>query len=80
MESKSIVLFKRFMRGFMAGGLASVAAQLTTTVTLNSLSDLKKLGISLVIAFLSGGILALEKAMRWVEPEQPEPLSNEPNS
>jgi hypothetical protein len=64
----------------MAGGLASVAALLATTVSLNTLADLKKLGISLVVAFLSGGILATEKALRWVEPAQPEPLTNEPNA
>ena len=77
-SSKFAVLFKRFLRGFAAGGIAAVASQLATTVTLHSIDDLKKLGASLAIAFITGGLLATEKAIRWVEPDQPEPLINEP--
>lgn len=77
-QSKSAVIFKRFLRGFLAGGLAAVAAQLATSVTLHNIDDLKKLGASLAVAFITGGLLAIEKALRWVEPDQPEPLTNEP--
>jgi hypothetical protein len=77
MDSKAVVLLKRFIRGFVAGGLASVAAQLATNIVISNIADLKKLGISLAVAFISGGILAIEKALRWVEPENPEPLTNE---
>ncbi len=76
-ESKSFVLFKRFARGFVAGGLGAVGLMLATGVTVSNLEDLKKFSLSLIAGFISGGLLATEKAYRWKEPEQPEPLSNE---
>jgi hypothetical protein len=78
-SSKFGVLFKRFLRGFFAGGLASVAALLATTVTISNLADLKKLGSSLAIAFVTGGLLATEKALRWKEPEQPVEIDSLPD-
>jgi hypothetical protein len=78
MNSKAVVILKRFLKGFMAGGLASVAAQLASSIVISNLSDLRKLGASLAIAFLTGGILAIEKLVNWTPPQNPVPLPNEP--
>jgi hypothetical protein len=52
----------RFAKGFLAGGLGSVAALLSAGLPA---TDLKKLGIALATAFISGGLLAVEKAYNW---------------
>lgn len=57
---KSVAM--RFVKGFIAGGLASVGVFLSVSV---DVSDLKKLGLSLLAAFISGGLLAVEKAYNW---------------
>ena len=66
----TIVLLKRFARTFLAAFLASVAGQLATGVTISSIEDLKKLGLSLIVAGISGGIMAIDKAIRY-EDESP---------
>lgn len=56
---------KRFLKGFIAGGLASTAAFLSAGITIHSLEDLRNLAIPLVIAFVTGGLLAVEKLLSW---------------
>lgn len=76
--SKYTVIFKRFLRGFVAGGIAASVPLLTGLLEVNDLTTLKKFGLVVSVAFLGGGLQAIDKLMRWVDPEQPEPLSNEP--
>lgn len=57
----------RFVKGFVSGGLGSVAVLLSAGIPA---TDLKKLGLALITAFISGGLLALEKAYNW-QPIQP---------
>lgn len=59
----------RFGKAFIYGGLASVLAQLAIVPTLATLEDLKTWGTALLFAFLTGGIMALEKALNW-QPKQ----------
>ncbi len=70
-QSKSSVIFLRFLRGFVAGGIASVIPLLAGVVDVNDPTVLKKTLISLGIAFVTGGIQALDKLLRWQEPEKP---------
>jgi len=61
------VLIIRFIRGFIAGAVGSM---ITVGVFAGSgLNDLKQWGILLGVAAISGGItgglLALDKAIRW---------------
>lgn len=60
--SKLQSVFLRFAKGFVAGGLASVGVLLSVGLPA---TDLKKLGLALLTAFLSGGLLAVEKAYNW---------------
>lgn len=60
---KSVV--KRFAKGFVAGGIASALAVIQAGVVISSVEDLKKLGIAVVVGFITGGLLALEKAINW---------------
>ncbi len=74
-QSKFWTIFKRYGRAFVAGGLSAMVVLIPANIS--GVEGLDKLGISLGIAFLSGGILALEKALRWTEPERPMPLPGE---
>lgn len=66
-----IVVAKRFFRGFIAGGVASAAALLAAGATLNTWDDLRQLSIAVATAFISGGLLAIDKMFRWTdEPER----------
>lgn len=65
--TKAIVL--RFLRGFVAGGVANLAAILTAShFTVSSLADLQALSYVLAIAFITGAIMALDKMLRYEEP------------
>ncbi len=54
----------RFVRGFVAGGIASMVLVLQAGVMINSVEDLKQLGAALSVAFITGGLLALDKLIR----------------
>lgn len=57
---------KRFFRAFLAGGLAQISLTLTTTpINLATLEDLKKWGTVLAVAFVTGGVMALDKLLRY---------------
>lgn len=62
---KSVAL--RFLKGFVAAGLASVGAFLAAGVTIKSVEDLKALLIPLAIAFVTGGLLSIEKLVNWTD-------------
>lgn len=66
------IIIKRAVRAFIAAALAGIATQLATGVTIHSLEDLKKLGISLLTAGLVAGLLALDKLIRYEVPSTEE--------
>jgi hypothetical protein len=60
-------IFKRFLKGFIASGVATSLLVLSSGVVINSLEDLKQFIVSLFVAFLTGGLMAVEKGLRWKE-------------
>jgi hypothetical protein len=60
-----VVIAKRFLRGFISGGIASAAALLAAGVSVTTLEDLRKLSIALAAAFITGGLLSIDKLLRW---------------
>ena len=66
-DFKFIVLFKRFLRGGIAGAVGSMATLVPFSGS--SLVEIKTWLFMLAIAgatgFISGGILALDKFLRW---------------
>lgn len=62
-----VTIAKRFAKAFLAGGLTSLTVQLANSPQpgFTSLGEFKVWGVSLLYAFVVGGILALEKASRW---------------
>ena len=68
-------IIKRALRGFFAAAIAGIAAQLATGITITSLEDLKKLGITLLTAGLVAGLLALDKLIRYDDPQGPQTLT-----
>lgn len=67
MSDKSKAFLLRFTKGFLAGGMASIAIIFQSATNVSTVSDLKKFGISLLIAFFTGGFLAVEKMATWQE-------------
>lgn len=63
--TKTQSVIRRFIKGFIAGGLASTSMVLAGGITLTSIEDIKSLSYSLILAFITGGILALEKMLNW---------------
>lgn len=60
-----ISILKRFIKGFISGGIASVVFALQAGFTITSVSDLKHYGGIVLVAFVTGGLLAIEKAITW---------------
>lgn len=57
----------RFIRGFISGGIASVLALFSMGTTISSLAEFKDFVYALAIAFLTGGLMAIDKLIRWEE-------------
>jgi len=66
---KAIVLLKRFIRGFVAGFVASAVAVVVPNIqTINDFGSwLFALTIAGAVGGVTGGLLALDKAIRWKE-------------
>lgn len=47
------------------GGVSSLVLALAQTPSLNTLADLKTWLLALGVAFVTGGLMALEKALSW---------------
>lgn len=60
----------RFLKGFIAGGLGEIAPLLSGGITIHTTSDLKTIGLALIVPFVSGGILAVEKLLSWTDAPQ----------
>lgn len=67
MNVKFQAIAVRFLKGFVAGGIASMVGLLQGGVTVTSLVDLRNLGAALLVAFVTGGLLAVQKWVSWVE-------------
>jgi hypothetical protein len=63
------VILKRAARAFAAAAIAGIATQLSTGVTIHTVEDLKKLGISLFTAGIVAGLMALDKLLRFEQPD-----------
>jgi hypothetical protein len=59
------VVLKRFLRTLVAAFIAGVSTQLATGTSISSLEDLKKFGISLLMAGIAGVIMAVDKLIRY---------------
>lgn len=60
---KSVV--KRFFKGFVSGGIAGAMLVIESGIVIASVDDIKKLGFALLAGFITGALLALEKAFNW---------------
>lgn len=69
--SKYQTVLIRFTKGFIAGGLASVVAVLAGGVNIQSVEDLQKVLISLIVPFITGGLLAIEKYLNYAPTDTP---------
>jgi hypothetical protein len=65
----TLIILKRAARAFAAAAIAGIATQLAAGVTIHTLEDLKKLGISLFTAGIVAGLMALDKLLRFNQPE-----------
>jgi hypothetical protein len=66
MDTKELkVIFERFLRAFAAGGVSSVMAMLALGVQIKSWDDLGQFAVALSIAFMTGGLMALDKLIRY---------------
>lgn len=64
-------VFKRFAKGFLAGGLSSVSLIIGAGFQFHNLADVRTYFTALLFGFLTGGLLAIEKMMSWQEPPTP---------
>lgn len=60
----------RFIKGFLAGGIGSAAAIITQGFMIKSTEDIQVFSVSLAAAFISGGLLGIQKMITWKD-EQP---------
>ncbi len=71
MSPKARSVSFRFIKGFIAGGVGSVLALLSTGM-FRTVDDLKAAQFSIVLAFLVGGGLAAQKMWSWVDIQENE--------
>lgn len=57
----------RFVKGFLAGGIAQVVLIINAGITINSIVDIKVIVTAIFIGFLTGGLLAVQKMISWKE-------------
>jgi hypothetical protein len=67
-QTKAVL--KRFLKGFIAGGLAQIALIISAGVTFHNLAEAKALVTVLIAGFISGGLLAVEKMLFWTDAPQ----------
>jgi|GEM_PF-2545666 len=59
------VTLRRFIKGFVAAGLAQVAILINAGITIHNLADARNLLTVLGTAFIAGGLLGLEKLVNY---------------
>lgn len=67
MSQKTQSFFVRFAKGFIAGGIGAIALQIHSGVSFSSLGEAQAIVNTLLGAFLTGGLLAVEKMLTWQE-------------
>lgn len=67
MSQKTRSFFVRFAKGFLAGGASAVMVQLSAGITLQNMADVNNALNLVLMSFLSGGLLAIEKMLSWRE-------------
>lgn len=65
MNEQILLGFRRFAKGFLAGGLAQVALIIGPGMSFETLQDIKALATILAVGFITGGILAVEKMLSY---------------
>lgn len=67
LRTMALSVLKRFFRAFVAGGLAQMASLVSVSHDIGTLTELEAWALTLAVAFITGGVLALDKLMRWQE-------------
>lgn len=67
MSQKTKSFFVRFFKGFLAGGASAVMVQLSAGITLQTMADVNNALTLVFTAFLTGGLLGIEKMLSWQE-------------
>lgn len=62
------IVLKRFLKAFLSGGAGALSVALVAAPSLTTLASLKMWLSTLAVAFISGGLLAIEKALQ-TEPQ-----------
>lgn len=65
--SKIEAIVKRFLKAFIAGGLASIGVLVANGVTFSDEKEFKNFLLTLVGAFITGGIMAIQKWYSWTD-------------
>ncbi len=69
--TKFQVILIRFCKGFIGSAIPTIVAALAGITQFNNLSELKAFAITIAVPLATGALLALEKAINWVEPTEP---------
>lgn len=59
---------RRFAKGFVAGGIAQVVLIVGPGLHFSTLKDITSITVTLVFAFMVGGLLGVEKMLSFVPP------------
>lgn len=57
----------RFLKGFVAGGIAQVIVIVNAGLSISSIADVKAVFTAVIVGFLTGGLLAMQKMLTWKE-------------
>lgn len=75
--TKSQAILNRFVKGFIASAIPTIVTALAGITQFNNSDEVKAFLIGIAVPIITGALLAFEKAINWVEPQQAEPLTNE---
>jgi hypothetical protein len=65
MSKKTKIILIRFLRSFFSGGIASSLILLSSGTVISSFAEFKTFVYVLAIGFISGGLSAIDKLLRW---------------
>lgn len=65
MKETLLVGLKRFVKGFIAGGVAQAVLIMQAGLTFHDVTELRNVGWMLLAGFITGGLLALEKMLMY---------------
>lgn len=69
--TKAQVVFNRFLKGFIASAIPIIVTALAGVTQFNNANEVRAFLIGIAVPVITGGLLAFEKAINWVEPEKP---------